>query len=62
MGWWTIWADYYDAEFYAQQELEQINISNIPNTWNISDITGDIDTTTGNNSSWGKIEVLWPNK
>jgi len=46
MGWWTIGADYYDAEYYAQQDANKISIS----TENISDTTWCM--ITGENLSW----------
>lgn len=46
MGWGTIWADYYDAEYYEQKAAGLINISNdyIENTTWCS--------LTGENLSW----------
>ncbi|EKD25235.1 MAG: hypothetical protein ACD_80C00098G0005 [uncultured bacterium (gcode 4)] len=49
MGWVT-WADYYDAEFYATQEENKINIRNNVDTDDITNTTWC--NITGNTLSW----------
>ena len=64
MGGGTIGADYYDAEFYAQQEANKISISNQENTEDIS-ISGTVpsisgarnhDASAGKNLTWNNTE------
>jgi hypothetical protein len=39
LGWWTIGADYYDAEYYSEEAASIVNIST--NTWCDNSMTDD---------------------
>jgi len=43
MGGWSIWADYYDDEYYAQEAAKKININSAIDT---------TCSTTGTSNSW----------